>query len=167
MQIPDLEAHKSKYEVILSFKEDIGDSLLEATKRKQDDDAVVLMRAAEIIQNEIFEMEYRFNRSLLDKQYDNYSPSQLTLVQMVLGGTNIQKQTENNREVKSAAISITELLTFNAVKQRRKSSNAIRHNVDRETRLPLFLYIRNKTRKRDLIDTLFVYQYHTTEYFKI
>jgi len=48
----DLEAHKSKYEVILSFKEDIGDTLLElGNKRNQEDDAVVLMRAAEIIQN--------------------------------------------------------------------------------------------------------------------
>ena len=27
MQIPDLEAHKSKYEVIMSFKEDTGDTL--------------------------------------------------------------------------------------------------------------------------------------------
>ena len=45
-QIPDLEVHKSKYEVIMSFKEDIGDTLLEATKRNQDDDAVFL---AEII----------------------------------------------------------------------------------------------------------------------
>ena len=54
MQIPNLEAHKSKYEVIMSFKENTGDTLLEATKRNQDNDAVVLMRAAEIIQNEIF-----------------------------------------------------------------------------------------------------------------
>ena len=51
---------------------------------------------------------------------------------MILGGTNIVKQTENNRDVKTAAISITNLLTFNAVKQSRKSDNAIRHSVDRE-----------------------------------
>jgi len=38
----------------MSFKEDIGDALLEATKRNQDDDvAVVCMRAAEIIRNGI------------------------------------------------------------------------------------------------------------------
>jgi len=67
---------------------------------------------------------------LLDEQYDNYSTSLLALVQMILGGTNIKKQTENNREVKSAVISITELLTFNAVKSSRRSSNAARHNVD-------------------------------------
>ena len=81
MQIPDLEAHKSKYEVIMSFKEDTGDTLLEATKRNQDNDVVVLMCAAEIIQNEIFQMEYRSNGSLLD---DNHSTSLLALVQMIL-----------------------------------------------------------------------------------
>ena len=40
-QIPGLEAHKGKHEVVMSFKEDIGDTLLEATNRNQDDDAVV------------------------------------------------------------------------------------------------------------------------------
>jgi len=76
---------------------------------------------------------------------------------MILGGTNIVKQTENNWDVKTAAISIPELLAFNAVKRSRKSDNAIRHSVDRETRLPLYLglLVHNKTRKRDLIDTLF------------
>ena len=48
------------------------------------------------------------------------TPLLLALVQMILGGTNIVKQTENNRDVKTAAISITELLTFNAVKRSRK-----------------------------------------------
>ena len=148
-QIPDLEAHKSKYGVIMSFKEDTGDTLLEATKRNQDNDVVVLMRAAEIIRNEIFQMEYRFNGSLLDEQYDNHSTSLLALVQMI---TNNEKQTENNKEVKSAAISITQHLTFNAVKRSRKSSNAVWHNVDQETRLPLylgFLFITNKEARID------------------
>ena len=59
--------------------------------------------------------------------------------------------------MKSAAISITVLLTLNTVKRSRKRSNAVRHNVDRETRLPLYLgfLVYNKTRKQDLIDTLF------------
>ena len=139
----------------MSFKENTADTLLEATKRNQDNDAVVL--TAEIIRNEIFQMEYRFNGSLLDEQYDNHSTSLLELVQMILGGTNNEKQTENNKEVKSAAISITQLLTFNAVKRSRKSSNAVWHNVDQETRLPLYLglLVHNKTRKRELIDILF------------
>ena len=41
VQIPGLEAHKGKHEVVMSFKEDTGDTLLEATNRNQGDDAVV------------------------------------------------------------------------------------------------------------------------------
>ena len=45
------------------------------------------MRAAEIIQNEIFQTKYKFEGSLLDKQYDNNPSSLIALVQMILGGT--------------------------------------------------------------------------------
>lgn len=82
----------------------------------------------------------------------------MALVQMILGGTNIQSQTENNCVVKTAAISITELLTFNTLKGNKKEATAPQtpHNRERETRLPLYLglLIHNKTRKRDLIDIL-------------
>lgn len=119
-QLAALRAHKSNYDVILSFETDIGETLLEATKRDHDSDAVILMRAAEIIRKEIFQTQYKFKGSLLDEQYDN-NPSSLTaLVHMVLGGTNIENQTENNRDVKSAALSITQLLVFNALKRSRK-----------------------------------------------
>jgi len=80
----------------------------------------------------LLKFEYRYSGSLLDEQHDSHFTFLLALVQLILGGTNIVKQTENNRDVKTAAISITNLLTFNAVKQSRKSDNAIRHSVDRE-----------------------------------
>ncbi len=156
-QIPDLEAHKNKYEVILSFKTDIGDTLMEATRKDHDSDAVSLMRAAAIIRKDIFQVQHRFKGSLLDEQYDTNPTSLLALIQMILGGTDIENQTENNTEVRSAALSITQLLVFNAMKWCRKDSNAVRHNLDRETRLPLYLglLIHDKTRKRQLIDILF------------
>ena len=36
VQIPDLEAHSSSYDVILLFKGNVGDSLLEATMKDHD-----------------------------------------------------------------------------------------------------------------------------------
>ena len=131
--------------------------MLEATKRNHDSDAVVLMRAAGIVRKEIFQKHYKFQGSLLDEQYDDNPSSLIALIQMILGGTNIENQTENSKDVKNAAQSITQLLVFNAMKRSRKGSNAVRHNLDRETRLPLYLglLIHNKTRKRDLINTLF------------
>lgn len=158
-QIPDLEAHKNKYEVMLTFKDDVGETLLEAKQRACESDAVVLMRAANIIRNDIFQKRYTFTGSLTDKQYDDNTASLLALVKMVLGGTNIQNQMENNHVVKTAAISIAELITFNTVKSSRRKATAqtTRHSLERETRLPLYmgLLIHSKTRKRDLIDTLF------------
>ena len=58
---------------------------------------------------------------------------------MILGGTDIENQTENNTEVRSDALSITQLLIINAIKWYRKDCKDVRHNLDRETRLPLYL----------------------------
>ena len=45
-QIPDLEAHKGKYDIMLPFKYDVGETLLDVKARDQESDAVVLIRAA-------------------------------------------------------------------------------------------------------------------------
>ena len=83
----------------------------------------------------------------------------LTLVQMVLGRTNIQNQTKNNHVVKTAAISIVELIIFNTIKSSKKEVTALitLHSLNHETRLLLYLglLIYNNTGKRDLIDIHF------------
>ena len=113
---------------------------MEEIKKDHDSDAVVLMRAAEIIPQEIFQTQYRFKGSFLNEQYDSNPTSLLALVQMTLGGTNIENQTANNKDVKSAAISIAQLFVFNAIKCSRKNGNCVWHTLDRETRLPLWGY---------------------------
>ena len=63
------------------------------------------MRAAEIVRKEIFQLQCSFKGSLQkNEQYDNDPSSLLALVEMILGGTSIENQTENNKDVKSAAI---------------------------------------------------------------
>ena len=58
---------------------------------------------------------------MLTDEYYYDKPASLTeLVQMILVGTNIQTQTENNHVVKTAALSISDLLTFNAVRCSRR-----------------------------------------------
>lgn len=137
---------------MLTFKDDVG----EAKQWACESDAVVLMRAANIIRDDIFQKSYTFTRSLTDKQYDDNTASLLALVKMVLGGTNIQNQMENNHVVKRAAISINELITLNTVKSNKRKVTAYttRHSLKRETRLPLCtgLLIHSKTRKRDSIE---------------
>ena len=65
------------------------------------------------------------------------------------------KQIIYDLEISPAAT--PQLLEFNAIKRSRADSVAVRHNLDRETALLLYLglLIHNKTRNRDLIDNLF------------
>ena len=112
-----------------------------------------------IVRKEIFQKQYKFTGSLTDGHYYDKPASNTALVQMILGGTNIQTQTGKNHVVKTAALSISDLLTFNDGKcSRRESiSTHTRHSRERETRLALHigLLLHNKTRKRDFIDSLF------------
>ena len=156
-QIPQLEAHNTPNEVVMSFKQDIGDSLLSAGQKRSDNDAVILMRAAQIVRKDIFQIQHKFEGSLVDESY-NKSPTSLTaLMQMILAGTNITKQIENNKETSIPVQSLTQLITFNTMKRQRPESEELHHNLERETSLPLYLglLIHNKTRKRDLVDVLF------------
>ena len=118
---------------------------------------MILMRSASIIRKDILEHQYRFQGHLNDKGYDNYPQTLRTLIQMIVDGSNIRAQTENHNRSQKAVDSISDLVVFNTTKRGRKESEHIRHNTDRETRIPLYtaLVIYNKTRKRDLIDIMF------------
>ena len=115
-QLPQLEVHTCNREVVLSFKEDIGEALLHACKQSSDDDAVTLMRAAQIVHKNILQRQYRFDGSLVDESYNNAPPSLTALMQMILAGTNIQKQTAINKGISVPVQSLTQLVTFNTVK---------------------------------------------------
>ena len=153
----DLEANKNDYEVILTFKKDIADALLMASKQDQDSDAIVLMRAANIVREQIFQMKYTFNGSLDDPQYDKLPQSLVALVQMIVAGPNIQSQHDNCTDIKGAVWSLAQLLILNSIKRSRKETTKTRHNPERETALPLYLgfLLHSKTRKRDIVEEFF------------
>ena len=76
---------------------------------------------------------------------------------MIHRGTNIKNEPETDADVGSAVPSLTQLLVFNTVKRGRRESQAVHHNMDRETALPLYigLLVHTKTRKYELIDIRF------------
>ena len=133
-QIPDLEAHKVKYDIMLPFKYHVGETLLDVKARDQESDAVVLIRAGNIDRNEIFQKQCKFTGSLTEVYHHDKPASLTVLVQMILGGTNIQIQTENNHVVKTVALSISDLLTCIAVRcSRRESiSTHTRHSIKKK-----------------------------------
>ena len=152
--IPTIQIHKSKSGTLLTFKKDAGDAMLTACEPNPDEEAVMLKRVSTMIRKEIFERNYNFKGSLCDEEYKDLPPSLSTLFGMILGESSTS---QHDGTLKSNAVfSITQLLVFNTVKQR-TDSLFVRHNLNRETALPLYigLLIHNKTRKRDLIDNFF------------
>ena len=56
--------------LVLSFREDVGDALLDASNFDFDDEAMKLMRVAKLVLKVIFETNYHFSGSLCDDQYN-------------------------------------------------------------------------------------------------
>lgn len=60
--VPGLEAHYAKNRVVLSFKSDPGDMLSEASQTTFEDNAIILMKAANTVRKDYL----RFSTSLMD-----------------------------------------------------------------------------------------------------
>ena len=80
---PGLRAHSQGKGIVLTFDDDVGGALKKACD--YDNDAVHLAQAAEVVHNEIFEMNYSFDGSFkLTYEHDAVPPSLMALVSMIL-----------------------------------------------------------------------------------
>uniref|UniRef100_A0A1X7TS12 Uncharacterized protein n=1 Tax=Amphimedon queenslandica TaxID=400682 RepID=A0A1X7TS12_AMPQE len=152
-QIPELKAYREGRDVLLAFENDMGPALRKMCDDNYDSDAICLARAASIVRKDMLDRNMKFIGSFdKDCQTNAVPQSLLALVDMILHGPNI-----NSKYKTQATLSIAQLLQFNSSKRRREGSTGIYHNKSRETPLPIYLgvTVHAKTRKRDLIDSLF------------
>ena len=61
LEIPHLKAYSQGRETLLSFEKDIGPALMTACQL--DDDAMHLVRAAQVVRKEVFDSKFDFNGS--------------------------------------------------------------------------------------------------------
>ena len=128
--------------------------MAKVVEQDDDDDAVQLAHAAKIVRKDIFEKSSSFNGSFRNGcQEDSVPELLLALVSMILDGPT----TENQISTTQAALTIAQLLKFNAVRHQRKGRTMIvRHSPAQETPVPIYvgLQLHAHTRKRELIDNL-------------
>ena len=152
--LPDLRAHNECRDIFLVFQNDIGAALAKVAEQDDDDDAVQLAHAAKIVRKDLFEKSSSFNGSFRKGcQEDSVPELLLPLVSMILDGPNIKDQISTTQ----AALTIAQLLKFNAVRHQRKGRTMIvRHSPAQETPVPIYvgLQLHAHTRKRELIDNL-------------
>ena len=123
-----------------------------------DDDAIHLARAAQILRKDIFAKEYAFDGTFKPGcEWDAVPESVLALVSMILRGPSIQHQKQASDASTKIALSLSQLIVFNANKTFKESSGShTRHTKTRETPLVIYtgLMIHAKTRQRGLLDKL-------------
>ena len=75
----------------------MGAALRQAYERDFDDEAWILSQAAKIVRREMFSTESKFQKSFKNNcQQESTPQSSRSLVRMILGGSNIQTQTNNS-----------------------------------------------------------------------
>jgi hypothetical protein len=156
--IPDLRAQGQGRDVMLMFNSDIGEAIKIACSNNDDDDAIHLVRAAQILRKDIFTKEYTFDGSLKPGcEKDAVPESVLALVRMILRGPSIQHQKQASDASTKIALSLSQLIVFNAKKTSKEPPGSqTRHAKTRETPIVIYtgLMIHAKTRQRGLIDKL-------------
>lgn len=161
-QIPGMTAQSHGKEVLLVC--DADNALSTACNVDTDVEAVILAKAARIVRRDMFATSYEFAGEFSTDCQEKSVPQLLTaLVQMILQGPSIDNNTDTL--CVPAVLSISQLLSFNAIKHNRKSPPTaaqtgvpkVRHSVSQETPLPLYIamMMHAETRKRDLVDKLF------------
>jgi hypothetical protein len=139
-------------DVLLTFGEHVG-AALQQMRENEDADAVHLMHAAKLaVRNEIFSFSSKFTGSL--SNHKTSVPSSLvSFISMILEGPGYENYCDSE-----AALSISQLLMFNAIKRRRRQmtvdesvSTVVRHVANRETPLPIYvgLMLHSSTRQKN------------------
>ncbi len=134
----DMDSFNEGKNVILAFRDDIGAVLKNACNRDFDDEGIILAKAAQIVRRDILQMESSvFSGTFEDQcQQDAVPTSLTTLITMVLGGPNIETQSQNLVEMQSV-LSIAQLIQYNSTVRRRIGSTASYHTKSREPPLPV------------------------------
>ena len=152
--VPDLICTNQGRDVILLFDKDIGNALKQACTR--DSEALVLVKAAQVIRKDIFQKRGAFSGRLTDNSQEDSVPASLkALISFILDGpTAIERSNLDIKPHRQATLTISQTITFNC---RRVTKETVfqRHNKDRETPLPIYLGLKlHAERKKGLIDTL-------------
>ena len=133
-QFPDMLAvcEGRGHETLLMFDQNLAQTLHKACKVDEYDDGLHLMRAAQIVRRDMFNGDLFDGNFTTSSETNSVGKSLLILLQLILEGPCID---DANEHCSRAALSISQLITFNSVKKSRANGHAsgdkaasVRHN---------------------------------------
>lgn len=152
---PHLTCVSHGRDVLLTFQQHIGVALQQVSEHSDSDsDAICLMHAAKLLRRHMLSSSCNFNGSLSDRE-NTVPPVLLNFFTMLLEGP-----CEGSHISCEAALSLSQLVKFNAVRHRRHPAAdpssgrvTVRHTVGSETPLPIYigLMLHSASRKKKYI----------------
>lgn len=136
---PESQEQSDGRRTLLVFKEGLTNILKEAVKERDvSDDTKILAKAAKILRRDIFSnsTQFRFDGSFPAGCQESSVPASLkSLVSMTLNGLNLKDQSNNDSQ---ACLTVCQSILFN-VKKRGSNQQQVRHSLQREPPLPVYL----------------------------
>ena len=157
-QCPSLSSTQVGRDVYLAYSDDIGAALHFAKENSINSQAYVLAKAAQIVRKEILSMKQSFKGTFSRNcQKEAVPKTLLSLINSILGGSKLKGEGDVDEMTLTSALTVSQFLMFNCVKERGNTGNKVRHNTERETPLPIYLglMLHSMTRSRKIIDILF------------
>ncbi|CAJ1048465.1 hypothetical protein GWK47_003689 [Xyrichtys novacula] len=139
-EFPDMRTYPKGRDVLMAFKDYIRTALAKACEQDNNEDAMHIARAAQIVRRHIFGEAKPHNGFPEKRQKDSVPQLLLTLVNMILEGSSIKDQMEDATS-SAAGLTIAQLLKSNSVKHKRAPNTTafVRHSTAQE--MPVSLYI--------------------------
>ena len=142
---------------VLVFEKGIQQMLKQTMKCDHEGDALILMKAARIVREDIFKSKgFNFNGSFpSDCQQESLPTTLKSLVTMLLRRADLMDQDSADSQ---ACLSVSQTILFNCKKPKKRDSAAkVRHSLEHEPPLPLYigLNVHTQTRSKKLITQLY------------
>ena len=145
--------------VVLIFKEGMKDVIRDTLKcRDFDEDALNLAKVAKIIRKDILNHEnFKFTGTFPPACQEQSIPSSLKyLLTMIMNGSKL-KNPEAEKTDSKACLTIGQVILYNTKKKPSKSGETLRHTLEREPPLPIYIgmTVHSHTRSKSLIHRLY------------
>ena len=151
---PEAQAQSEGKNVVLVFPQGMQRLIKDALKKDYEGDASILVKAAKICREDIFETEkFRFDGTFPPSCQENSVPTTLKmLVSMMVNGTGLTQQDPSDSQ---QCLTICQTILFNS-KKKASSSTKTRHSAEAEPLLPVYLgmKVHTQTRSRKLVKLL-------------
>ena len=118
---------------MLSLDDENGRELFKASKNSVSDEGMIISKTAKIIRKSMFENVEIFDGDFsFQNQKASVSKQLVQLISLILDGNTLSNEAEKYTLTEAIKMNLSQLIQFNSVRKKRRSSDNVRHSKTNE-----------------------------------